>query len=704
MLTGFAVSLLTVPFVTSLAKRAEIVDIPCERKIHIDNTPLLGGLGIFFAYIVVLFMIDSFSAKTIALIGANFLIITLGVVDDVISLNAPRKLIIQTLAVSVIVFLTDIRFTVSFPGLEFLSSPVMSIIFTYLWIILVTNALNLIDGMDGLAGGIAFMAFGAIGYAAYMKGYEFNAYLCMGLMGATLGFLRYNIPPATVFMGDTGSLFLGFNIAVMSIAASHKSGTMLSVIVPIMFISLPLFDTGLAIIRRTLKGQNPMSADKEHLHHRLLSLEFSTVQTLMIFYSLSIVLIIISIISFQRQYVWGVIIIFALLYAFFLTLKIFHLYDVGKKIRLLNEKMQNMALNISKKNEQYNNLKTRKIDMIIAFTSFVLISRFISFDPISTFSGLTAVFLFILLLVGVIVSKEFFDIKNEFISFGFFWLFFFISYRLINDGINSFEVSCFVILLGATTVKALLRRQFDLFISNPMELIILFSLLLISLFTKTDFALFFTISVASFILYYSNKSFFTQTNKINRSYSYTIVFLAVVFAVSSSAAILKSTDGGTVVYNTPMQLKTSLKNHLKAETYEQGRLEFLAYEQKEPLRIMKSFYQSEGTKLYLNLIMDSLFEGKLEQSNAYLNEFLVYFPDLADEFYQRFEPVIKNIARLDIKGTDRIMIHDIPLDRIVSVYADTMYSFAWSYAVKGYDNKSKSYERIASLLDKLKQS
>ena len=700
MLTGFTISLISVPLITGFALKAQIVDVPSERKIHIDNIPLLGGLGIFAAYLVVILMLDSFSVKTYALIAANLLILITGVFDDILNLNAPRKLVGQFLAASVIIYFTDFRFTISSFDLAILSHPIFNIVFTYLWIIGVTNALNLIDGMDGLAGGIAFMAFGAIGYAAYSKGFELNAYMCMALMGGTLGFLRYNIPPAKVFMGDTGSLFLGFNIAVMSIAASHKSGTVLSVLIPVMFISLPLFDTMLAIVRRTLKGQNPMSADREHLHHRLLSLEFSSVQTLMIFYSLSIALMAISIFSFQNQHLWGVILVFLVLYLFFITLKLFHLYDLGKKIRILNEKARNAALTISKKHEDFN-LKTRKVDIVIAITSFAMLAKFIWFESAATYIQLFTSFIFIATIVITITYKKFCHIQNDFVSFAFFWMFFYIIYKSYHSSFSEFEVVCLSILSLCILIKIIISKQFDLFISNPMELIIIFCLMLIYLVLKITAESFALMASASLIMYYANKFFFIHSNKMTRTYTTSIIALLICFSIGSSMMLFSSDIDGARVYLTPAQMHSELKKDLSAENYAKGRELLIAYESKKPLEFMKSSFQSDGAKIYFNLIIGSLMEGELIKSDMYLREFLTMFPDLVDEFYDTFAPVIRSVSKFDVKGAGEVKIHGMQINQIVGVYAETMEAYAKSYADKGYDKKSRNYKAVASMLRNL---
>ncbi|ADD69524.1 Glycosyl transferase, family 4, conserved region [Denitrovibrio acetiphilus DSM 12809] len=703
MLTGFAVSLITVPFITALAAKAQIVDVPCERKIHIDNIPLLGGLGIFAAYIIVILTIDSFSAKTYALIAANVIIIITGMFDDVFSLNAPKKLIGQVAAAVVIILFTDFRFTISSFDYAFLSYPMVNIAFTLLWVVGVTNALNLVDGMDGLAGGIAFMAFGAMSYAAYSKGYDFNAYVCMGLMGATLGFLRYNIPPAKVFMGDTGSLFLGFNIAVMSIGTSHKSGTVLSVLIPIMFISLPLFDTMLAIVRRAMKGKNPMKADKEHLHHRLLSLEFSSVQTLMIFYSLSILLIAISIFSFQKQFIWGAIIILMLLYIFFLVLKLFHLFDAGKKIRSLNEKMRRTAVIISKHNMEYD-IRTQLLDIVIMLASSAMITKFIWHEILINYTQLAAAIAFCISMFAVLTYKRVSHIKNQFVSFGFFWFFFYMVFISYKSSFTAFDFTCLTVLFVCIIFKILIQKQIDLFVSNPMELIMFFCLILIYLFTKAPAADFLAISAFAFILYYANKFYFNAKSALNISYTVVLSVFLIIFTISSSMSIVNSDSGGTPVALTPAQIKSLLKDYTRNGEYEKAHQLLLAYEDKRPFTIMKAYYKGEGAKLYSNLVLDALLAGDLALSNTYLNEFLTIFPDMVEEFYVTVAPILTRVSKLNIRGAGDIHIAGISIDQISKTYSETLFAMSSRYEHKGFDKRSHSYSEIAMLLEDIGKS
>lgn len=699
MLTGFIVSLATVPFITTFAAKAHIVDVPNERKIHIDNTPLLGGLGIFIAYCVIIFFIDSFSTKMYAMIGANLLIIVTGIIDDIHDLRAYQKLILQLAATTVIIVFTDFRFSIMSLNIPFLSNPFANVLFTYAWVVLVTNALNLIDGMDGLAGGIAFMAFGAMGYAAYVKGYELNAYICMGLMGATLGFLRYNIPPAKVFMGDTGSLFLGFNIAIMSIATSHKSGTLLSVLIPVMFISLPLFDTFLAIMRRALKGQNLMAADKEHLHHRLLSLEFSSVQTLMIFYSLSLVLIAVSLLSLRKQFIWGAIIIFLVLYSFFLILKLFHLFDAGTKIRNINENMRQTALRISK----YNNdktIQTKWLDIVIAITTSVMILNFIFTHVLTDYYQFIIAILFLLSILVTLTYKRVSNIKNQFVSFSFFWLFFYMLMTAYYNGFSQLHIICISILGVCVVLKIFLQKRLDLFISNPMELIMCFCLLQIYLFSEVKAVDFFAITLSAFIIYYSNKFFFTEKSRLNYTYTGVLTSFLILLSVISFTNILYSHD--SPISMTPVHVKAELKKYARNEEFKAGRQLLVCYEKKAPLSLMKKIYQAEGAKIYSNLVLDSLLAGNLQQSNEYLREFLTMFPDLVEDFYATVEPILSKLTKINITGAKDVRIAGYNIDQITGAYASTLYAMASKFEHKGYDVRSHSYAQTAMLLENIK--
>jgi len=242
--------------------------------------PRLGGLAVFLATLAVwgalLLMPNAVRERflsewrtLVTLLVPGTLVMLAGVYDDVVGATPRQKLILETLAAG-IVWLAGFRI-VSLPFLGYhLHSSLLSFALTALWIIAVTNALNLIDGLDGLAAGVAFFVTVSVFVVSLIQGNHFVCILAITLAGALLGFLRFNFAPATIFLGDSGSLFLGFVLASLAIHTSQKSSTLLAIVVPFVAFGLPLLDTSLTVIRRFLSGHPLLLADHDHIHHRLL--------------------------------------------------------------------------------------------------------------------------------------------------------------------------------------------------------------------------------------------------------------------------------------------------------------------------------------------------------------------------------------------------------------------------------------------------
>ncbi|XXF79120.1 MraY family glycosyltransferase [Myxococcaceae bacterium GXIMD 01537] len=253
-----------------------------SRKVHARPVPRLGGIGIvggFFAPLCALFLVDSgvganFRSHTVlvwGLFGGGLAIAALGLYDDLHGAGARLKFSVQ-FAVALALYGLGFRIEVlANPFGAALPLGLLSLPFTLLWVVGVINALNLIDGLDGLAGGVAFFGVGTNFILALARGDILLSLLMAALAGAILGFLLFNFNPASIFMGDTGSMFLGFVLAAVSIRTSTKSGTAVAMLVPIMALGLPIMDTLLAMVRRSMVGRPLFSADKEHIHHRLMS-------------------------------------------------------------------------------------------------------------------------------------------------------------------------------------------------------------------------------------------------------------------------------------------------------------------------------------------------------------------------------------------------------------------------------------------------
>jgi UDP-GlcNAc:undecaprenyl-phosphate GlcNAc-1-phosphate transferase len=304
ILIAVVISYAISPLVKKIAKKTGAIDIPKnERKIHKEPIPLLGGLSIYIAVAATMLLKTGGLTKseTGILAGAT-IIVAGGILDDIYDLRPLKKLLFQVTATLFLIWF-NVR-------IQILTNPVslndtyfsigwLSIPLTFIWVIGITNALNLIDGLDGLAAGISFISALTLFIIASLN-HRYDAMLLSGVLcGSIAGFLPYNFNPASIFMGDTGSQLLGFLLAAISIEGAIKSAAAFAIVVPILTLGLPIYDTLFAIIRRKINGKPIMEGDKGHLHHRLLDSGLSHRQTVIVMYIISAVLGGLSIIAMQ---------------------------------------------------------------------------------------------------------------------------------------------------------------------------------------------------------------------------------------------------------------------------------------------------------------------------------------------------------------------------------------------------------------------
>lgn len=303
---AFAIALIvvitTTPMVRRLAVSMGAMDHPGERRAHAGSIPRLGGLAIivgFFMPLLLLFGLETQVAQhffsspqlTVGLVSGGLLMGSLGVFDDIRGVRAWHKLWVQ-LAAAGIAFACGFRIQgVALPFVGNLDMGIFALPVTILWVVAIVNALNLIDGLDGLAGGVAFFACITNFAVGALHGDVLVMLLSASLGGALLGFLLYNFNPASIFMGDTGSLFLGFVLATTSIlGASVKSSTAVAILVPLIALGVPIMDTLFAMGRRFLERRPIFAPDKGHIHHRLLAMGLTHRRAVLILYGLSILL------------------------------------------------------------------------------------------------------------------------------------------------------------------------------------------------------------------------------------------------------------------------------------------------------------------------------------------------------------------------------------------------------------------------------
>jgi UDP-GlcNAc:undecaprenyl-phosphate/decaprenyl-phosphate GlcNAc-1-phosphate transferase len=323
-------SFLVTPPVIRFASRRGIVGPRLDNAKTRRSVPLLGGISIFIAFSVstaLAFLLSrgkllgEYDTHFIGLMLGSLIILCLGIYDDSRGIKAPVKLLFQTLA-AVILILCGYN-------LEIITNPfggqielgLWGVPITILWIVGLTNAINLIDGLDGLACGVAGIA-GLTLFFCSLDGQPFMPIIVIGLVGSCLGFLRYNFSPARIFLGDTGSLLLGFILAAVSIQSSFKTTASIALILPLIALLLPISDTLIAFLRRIMKGQNPLRGDRRHLHHRLLLLGYSQKQVVRMFYLLTINLGIIALVMKYagRNLAFGMLFLIGLMLYIFLKI------------------------------------------------------------------------------------------------------------------------------------------------------------------------------------------------------------------------------------------------------------------------------------------------------------------------------------------------------------------------------------------------
>lgn len=339
-LVALFVAMIVSFFSTPLAKRVAFhsgaVDVPKDgRRMHRKPMALMGGLAVITGFAVSALYsfvsrgLDGFlnSVSQWSFLGPFIgvvLIIIMGIIDDINPLSARVKLPIQIVAAG-LVAVSGTRivyisrpfqgFMVGQPEMAFIIGDILSYGITILWLVGVTNAINLIDGLDGLSAGVSGIASVTLFIVAVMKGQPEIALLSIALFGAVLGFLPYNFNPAKIFSGSTGAYFLGFMLAIISLAGTMKSVTAISLAVPILVLGLPLFDTLFAMVRRIVNGRPIGEGDRGHIHHRLVDMGLSHRMSVTVLYVISAALGLVSIALADRGVLMAILlVIFSLVF------------------------------------------------------------------------------------------------------------------------------------------------------------------------------------------------------------------------------------------------------------------------------------------------------------------------------------------------------------------------------------------------------
>ncbi|MGI9953203.1 MraY family glycosyltransferase [Moorellaceae bacterium AZ2] len=287
---AFSLSVLLTPILKRVAPRIGALDRPDARKVHDTVMPRLGGVAIFGGFVAAYLAAGMNYPPFQGLLWGGSLILLVGLADDVWGLS-PRWKLAGQLVAALVVTLLGAR-------VEFLTNPLHGFLFlgklaipvTVFWLVGVTNALNLVDGLDGLAAGTALIASVTMAVVAWLEGETRVAFLALALAASTLGFLPYNFYPASIFMGDSGSMFLGFTLATLAVLGLTKSATVISLFIPVLILGIPILDTFFAIVRRFLNRRPIFQPDKGHLHHCLMAQGFTQKQAVVAIYFVNLCL------------------------------------------------------------------------------------------------------------------------------------------------------------------------------------------------------------------------------------------------------------------------------------------------------------------------------------------------------------------------------------------------------------------------------
>lgn len=330
ILISFISSALLTPLVKKVAYHVNALDKPDhKRRVHKKITPRLGGLAIFGSFLIGYMLFAPKTTQMLAILIGGFIIIITGMIDDIHSIPSIPKFLCQIVAASIVVFYGNITFDdmIVF-GMQF-KFGLFAYPLAVLFIVAIINAINFADGLDGLASGtstIYFVTISIIGNIINQLG-GLDVILCLIMAGACLGFLIYNFAPATIFLGDSGSMFLGFIIAVVALLG-FKTATITSLIIPLLILFVPIIDTALAMARRTIKGESIDTADKQHLHHQLLKRTKSTKKSVIIMYIINALFAFVSLLYTLEDKRWSIVVYLVLLVLFIiLVLKTDILYS-----------------------------------------------------------------------------------------------------------------------------------------------------------------------------------------------------------------------------------------------------------------------------------------------------------------------------------------------------------------------------------------
>ena len=533
----FAV-LILIPPISNLAVKIGILDKCGGRKVHKNSTPRIGGVAIFFAFLIAWLIFGELDQQARGFLVGGIIVFLVGLADDLVGLSPVRKLSCQIVAVLAAVLIGNICIVSLgnlFGGGD-ITLGIFTVPFTVLAIVGVINAVNLLDGLDGLAAGVCAIAAIAMGILAYQADNQRLFILVMALLGSVIGFLRYNSPPATIFMGDGGSLFLGYCMGFLSVMLVTESKGMIPEATPLIILAVPVVDTCFVIWTRLMAGKSPFAPDNNHIHHRFLALGVGHKLAVIMVYAFTYILAIMAV-TCRHLPNWKLLVCLAVVYPLvYFALKQLSLLIGEKRQRMIRKNLSLRDARLCRRLVELSGHLRESVKYLLVAVIFLS-----ACTPSSPGSETSAICLFLLGLSAALLFMTH-DLGNRFLLFILYFDGAFIIYQMENMGrkasfseIPFLTIShlIFLLLLIIAGIIVFIRRKSAEMASSPLEYLIFFIVITVPLLPGQFLGQHHLMSVAgkSVILFAGYKLILMRHAKRNRKIIVATLFALLVVAL-----------------------------------------------------------------------------------------------------------------------------------------------------------------------------
>ncbi len=519
-LTALFTVLVMIPSISKLAVGIGIMDRIDARKVHTLDTPRLGGIAIFFAFMLAVILFGEFSRQTRGFLSGAIIIFLTGLIDDIVGLTPQKKLVGQIMAALAATTIGGLHIKTLGNLFGWGETPLGHLGFplTILAIVGIINAINLLDGLDGLAGGVTTIATTAFAIIAFLTGNSQLIGLTVALLGAITGFLKFNTYPARIFMGDSGSLFLGYSLGIFSAIVVEGSFGRVAATIPFIILSIPVLDTLYVMFSRMRSGKNIFHADRTHVHHRFLDFGFSHKATVTIVYSLTYCFSVLAIllIDLPEKYLLSVSLLISVL--FVLTAAVGKHFP-GPLNSLSFERLLLRSNSQSLMNTSHSLLLCSK------YTVIAILSLALLLPPVLDFNSITVAALLLALSISLLFMTK--DWGNHFLHFVLYFNGAFLIYLIENQGrekfiaeisLNTVSHGLFFILFFICGIEMFIRVRSGELKGSPLEYLLLFIVISIP-FLPADFIAkhhLYTVGSKSVILFTAYKQVLMDQANRNR--------------------------------------------------------------------------------------------------------------------------------------------------------------------------------------------